>query len=67
MRYVVSESFEKKEVGQLLFVDGPTRIGAMLRFKSGKTYELVDIEYFSTDLRGTIVQGALKRLKWPTC
>lgn len=63
MRYVVAESFDRKELRRVFFADIPPRIGATLRLKSGKAYRIIDIEYYNSDLRGTFVQGALKRLK----
>ncbi len=63
VRYVVVESFDRKELRRVFFADVPARIGATLRFKSGKAYQVVDIEYYTSELRGTFVQGAVKRLE----
>jgi hypothetical protein len=62
MRYIVYKSADPSELNREFEADVPPRIGKVLSLRNGRTYKVMDIEYFQLPDRSTMVRGALQRV-----
>lgn len=63
MRYIIAKSTDPAEVNREFEADIPPRIGKVLSLRNGRTYRVLDIEYFQLPDRSTTVRGALQRVR----
>lgn len=64
MRYVIEQSFDPKELNHSIWAEKiAPKIGKTLSLKDGRSYQIIDVQFFQTKLRGTVVNGVLKRIK----
>lgn len=62
MRYIVYQSSDPTELNREFEAEAAPRIGKVLSLRNGRTYKVLDVEYFQMPDRSIAVRGALARV-----